>query len=76
MWTPRVLLLVLALRLGGLLLGRLPGYIRDSKSVYKVHVAIPDEVLHETVKTWWRAENFGCRYDSDAIHSFQLRMES
>ena len=63
-------------KIGWTVTGRLPGYIRDSKSVYKVHVATPDEVLHETVKTWWRAENFGCRYDSDVMHSVQLRMES
>ena len=31
--------------------GRLPGYIRDIESVYKVHMATPDEVLHEIVKT-------------------------
>ena len=51
--------------------GRLPGYIQDSESVYKIHVATPDEVLHETVKTWWRTENFGCRYDSDAQRSVE-----
>ena len=45
--------------------GRLPGYIEDGESVNKVHMATLDEVLHETVKTWWRTENFGCRYDCD-----------
>ena len=28
-----------------------------------------DEELNETVKTWWRTENFGCRYDCDLQHS-------
>ena len=45
--------------------GRLPCYIEDGESVNKVHMATLDEVLHETVKTWWRTENFGCRYDCD-----------
>ena len=45
-------------KLGWTVTGRLPGYIEDGESVYKVHMATPDEVLHETVKTWWRTENF------------------
>ena len=40
----KVLLLVFALNWGGLLLGRLPGYIEDGESVYKVHMATPDEM--------------------------------
>ena len=39
-------------KLGWTVTGRLPGYIEDGESVYKVHMATPDEVLHETVKTW------------------------
>jgi len=34
-------------------------------------MATPDEVLHETVKTWWRTENFGCRYDCDVQRSVE-----
>ena len=52
--------------------GRLPGYIEDGESVYKVHIATPDEVLHETVKSWWRTENFGCRYDCDVQRSVKI----
>ena len=37
-------------KLGWTVIGRLPGYIEDGESVYKVHIATPDEVLHETVK--------------------------
>ena len=58
-------------KLGWTVTGRLPGYIKDGKSVYKVHVATPDEVLHETVKTWGRTENFGCRYDCDVQRSVE-----
>ena len=58
-------------KLGWTVTGRLPGYIEDGESVYKVHMATPDEVLHETVKTWWRTENFGCRYDCDVQRSVE-----
>ena len=58
-------------KLGWTVSGRLPGYIEDGESVYKVHMATPDEVLHETVKTWWRTENFGCRYDCDVQRSVE-----
>ena len=58
-------------KLGWTVTGRLPAYIEDGESVYKVHIATPDEVLHETVKTWWRTENFGCRYDCDVQRSVE-----
>ena len=58
-------------KLGWTVTGRLPGYIENGESVYKVHMATPDEVLHETVKTWWRTENFGCRYDCDVQRSVE-----
>ena len=57
--------------LGWAITGRLPGYIQDSESVCKVHVVTADEELHETVKSWWRTENFGCRYDYDTQHSVE-----
>ena len=58
-------------RIGWTVTGRLPGHIQECESVRKVHVATPDEELNETVKTWWRTENFGCRYDNDTEHSVE-----
>ena len=34
-------------------------------------MATPDEELNETVKTWWRTENFGCHYDNDTQGSVE-----
>ena len=59
-------------KLGWTVTGRPPGYIEDGEPVYKVHIATPDELLHETVKRWWRTENFGCRYDCDVQHLTKL----
>ena len=56
-------------KLGWTVTGRLPGHIEDGESVCKVHIATLDEVLHETVKSWLRTENFGCRYDCDVQRS-------
>ena len=56
-------------RIGWTVTGRVPGYIQGLESVCKVHVATPEEELKETVKTWWRTENFGCRYDNDTQRS-------
>ena len=58
-------------RIGWTLTGRLPGHIQECESVCKVHVATPDEELNETVKTWWRTENSGCRYDNDTQRSVE-----
>ena len=58
-------------KLGWTVAGRLPAYIEHGESVYKVHIATPDEVLHKTVKTWWWTESFGCRYDCDVQHSVE-----
>ena len=58
-------------RIGWTVTGRLPGHIQECESVCKVHVATPDEELNETVKTWWRTENFGCRYDNDTQRSVE-----
>ncbi|KAL9977438.1 hypothetical protein ACROYT_G014841 [Oculina patagonica] len=58
-------------RIGWTVTGRLPGHIQECESVCKVHVATPNEELNETVKTWWRTENFGCRYDNDTQRSVE-----
>ena len=58
-------------RIGWTVTGRLPGRIQKCESVRKVHVATPDEELNETVKTWWRTENFGCRYDNNTQRSVE-----
>ena len=58
-------------KLGWTVTSRLPGYIEHGESVYKVHIATPDDVLHKTVKTWWWTENFGCRYDCDVQRSVE-----
>ena len=34
-------------------------------------MATPDGELNESVKTWWRTENFGCRYDNDTQRSVE-----
>ena len=49
----------------------MPGYIQEQESVCKVHVGTPDEELNETMKTWWRTENFGCRYNNDTQRSVE-----
>jgi len=56
-------------RIGWTVTGHVPGYVQRQESVCKVHVATPDEELNATVKTWWRTENFGCRYDNDTQRS-------
>ena len=33
---------------------------------------IPNEVLHETVKSWWRTEDFVCRHDYMCNVQFQM----
>ena len=49
--------------------GTLPRYSRNSESVCFIHVASPEEELNELVKTWWKTESFGCKYDSDVRRS-------
>ena len=56
-------------KLGWTVTGTLPGYSRNSKSVCFIHVASPEEELNELVKTWWKTESFGCKYDTDEWRS-------
>ena len=56
-------------KLGWTVTGTLPRYSRGSESVCFIHVASPEEELNELVKTWWRTESFGCKYDSDERRS-------
>ena len=49
--------------------GNLPEYVRDSESISFVHVTSPEEELNEFVKTWWKTESFGCKYDNKERHS-------
>ena len=62
---------VVRTRIGWTVTGRVPGYVQEQESVCKIHVATSDEELNETVKTWWRTENFGCRYDNDTQRSVE-----
>ena len=52
----------------------LPRYSRDSESVCFILVTSPDGELNELVKTWWRAESFGCKYDSDERRSKEAEL--
>ena len=58
-------------RIGWTVTGRVPRYIQGQESVCKVYVATPEEELNETVKSWWRTENFGCRYYNDTQRSVE-----
>ena len=58
-------------RLGWTVSGPLSDYLRESESVYKVHVSSAEEDLHERVKAWWRTEDFGCKYDGDTQCSME-----
>ena len=55
--------------LGWTVTGTLPGYSRNSESVCFIQVASPEEELNELVKTWWKTESFGCKYNSDKRRS-------
>ena len=58
-------------RIGWTVTGRVPSYVQRQESVCKVHVTTLDEELNETVKMWWRTDNFGCRYDNDTQRSVE-----
>ena len=61
-------------KLGWVVTGHLPGYPRNSESVCVVHVNSPEEELHELVKTWWKTESIGCKYDSKEQRSREDEM--
>ena len=52
----------------------LPGYVRNSESVYIVHVPSPEKELNALIKTWWKTESFGCKDDSEELHSREDEM--
>lgn len=60
-------LLVFTLGLGALLLVE----CQEQESICKNHVVTSDEELNETVKSWWRTENFDCRYNNDTKRSIE-----
>ena len=59
--------------MGWTITGRLPDYMfmQEQESVFNAYVTTQDEDLDETVKPWWQAENFGCRYDNDTQRSVE-----
>ncbi len=58
-------------KLGWTITGPLPGYIRNSEGIFHVYVRSPDEELHSQVKSWWRTEEFGCKYDVEVQRSVE-----
>ena len=61
-------------KLGWVVTGHLPGYARNSESVCFVHVNSPEEEMYEFLKTWWKTESFGCKYDSKEQRSREDEM--
>ena len=65
-------------KLGWTITCPLPSYIRSSEGVFLAYVRSPDEELHNQVKSWWRSEEFGCKYHVEtqrrtvAEHRFTL----
>ena len=58
-------------KLGWTITGPLPGYIRNSEGIFHAYVRSPDEELHSQVKSWWRTEEFGCKYDVEVQRSVE-----
>ncbi|CAB3981867.1 PREDICTED: uncharacterized protein LOC107341021, partial [Paramuricea clavata] len=58
-------------KLGWTITGPLPGYIRTSQGIFHTYVCSPDEELHNQVKSWWRTEEFGCKYDVETQRSVE-----
>ena len=58
-------------KLGWTITGPLPGYIRTSDGIFHAYVRSPDEELHNQVKSWWRTEEFGCKYDVETQRSVE-----
>ena len=55
---------------------RRPNIASNSKplTVQQVILYSPEEELHELVKTWWKTESFGCKYDSKKQRSREDEM--
>ena len=43
----------------------------DLEGIFHAYVRSPDEELHNHVKSWWRTEKFGCKYDVEAQRSVE-----
>ena len=56
---------------GWTITGPLPGYIRTSEGIFHAYVHSPDEELHNQVKSWWRTEEFGCKFDVETQRSVE-----
>ena len=56
-------------KLGWTISGPLPNYLRTSEKVFHTYVQPPDEELNNRVKSWWRTEDFGCKYDVESQRS-------
>ena len=46
-----------------------PDYIQKRESIFKFHVATPEEDFNEKEKTQWQTESFGCRADNNTQRS-------
>ena len=58
-------------KLGWTITGPPPDHARDYEDIYHVHVPSPNEELRDKVKSWWRTEEFGCKYDADSQWSIE-----
>ena len=58
-------------KLGWTISGPLPDHLRTSEKVFHTYVQPPDEELNNRVKSWWRTEDFGCKYEVEAQRSVE-----
>ena len=58
-------------KLGWTISGPLPDHLRTSEKVFHTYVQPPDEELNNRVKSWWRIEDFGCKYEVEAQRSVE-----
>ena len=58
-------------KLGWTVTGRVPGCYKDSESVLHLHVSSPEDELITMVKSWWKTDNFGCKYDVTTKRSME-----